>query len=75
MDAYVAWLVAEVHPSLDVAPSVAREVREASPDGADHVTELLDRLNLRFQSLVDALRDRLRQLAALHPEDKQLAVC
>ncbi|CAG2060531.1 unnamed protein product, partial [Timema podura] len=65
---YSDWLIEEVHPSLDAG--VKRPGGRAS--SADHVVEELDILNHRYQALLGILYDRLRQIAALSPEDPQL---
>jgi len=72
LDGYAKWLVAEVHPSLDA--NAPQEKQDTPLEGAQHVAQLLDELNLRFQSLLDSLRERLKHHAALHPEDIQAQV-
>lgn len=42
--------------------------------GDEVVTQQLDTVNHRYQSLLDILSDRVRQFAALHPDDPQVKV-
>lgn len=60
----------EVHPSLDATLSA----RCPEGGGADTVAKQLDILNHRFQALLAVLYDRLRQIAALSPNDPALQV-
>jgi hypothetical protein len=63
--------VEEVHPSLD---ATLRTQRIDGGGGADTVAKQLDILNHRFQALLAVLYDRLRQIAALSPNDPALQV-
>lgn len=60
----------EVHPSLDAT----LRTRHIDGGGADTVAKQLDILNHRFQALLAVLYDRLRQIAALSPNDPALQV-
>jgi hypothetical protein len=63
--------VEEVHPSLD---ATLRTPHIDGGGGADTVAKQLDILNHRFQALLAVLYDRLRQIAALSPNDPALQV-
>jgi hypothetical protein len=65
--------VEELQPSFDAAQQTKRP-RSSSLSGDEVVTQQLDTVNHRYQSLLDILSDRVRQFAALHPDDPQVKV-
>jgi len=62
--------VEEIHPSLDATLNT----QCTGGGGADTIAKQLDILNHRFQALLAILYDRLRQIAALSPNDPALQV-
>jgi len=65
--------VEELQPSFDAASQTKRP-RSSSMPGDEVVTQQLDTLNHRFQSLLDILSDRMKQFATLHPDDPEVKV-
>ncbi|CAH0551954.1 unnamed protein product [Brassicogethes aeneus] len=59
----------EAQPSLDANTAFRGDRSPAAPNGADQVVVELDHFNQRYQFLLDALYDRLREIAAKCPGD------
>lgn len=70
---YCAWLVEEVHPSLDASSYQKGQNMDPSA-GEIAVSHELDVLNHRFQALLNMLIDQLNNLASLNLEDHELQV-
>ncbi|XP_025411352.1 dystonin isoform X7 [Sipha flava] len=68
---YCAWLVDEVHPSLDASTHHKGQNMDPSV-GELAVSHELDVLNHRFQALLNMLIDQLKNLASVNIDDLEL---
>ncbi|XP_050545575.1 microtubule-actin cross-linking factor 1 isoform X5 [Daktulosphaira vitifoliae] len=68
---YCAWLVEEVHPSLDASSYQKGQNMDPSA-GEIAISHELDVLNHRFQALLNMLVDQLKNLASLNLDDHEL---